>query len=312
MVRLRAWEGPEDTCAMQRLASRLWPSGLHPGGLGWALAIGQLANRIVLAEHDGGLVGWAGISVAEMHVQVDPTNPDAAQAVMEWAVETAAGAELTLAVADSDEVVRSAALDAGFVPQPEAEPGVGMFRPATPDHPDLAAGYTIRGVEPGEATARVEVHRAAWLPSALPWPPGDRPPIPPDATSSFTAPHYDQVRRTWLYDPALDLVVVAPDGTLAACCIAWWEPATGCAEIEPLGVVPEHRRLGLAGALCLEVAAQVAERNGNEVFINTGPNVEYWVPAAAYAKVGFKVIKRNRAYHRGIDKRAGTSVSESG
>ncbi len=45
---------------MQPLASRLWPGGLHPGSLGWAAAIGQLADRIVLAG-DGDLAGWAGI-----------------------------------------------------------------------------------------------------------------------------------------------------------------------------------------------------------------------------------------------------------
>lgn len=70
------------------------------------------------------------------------------------------------------------------------------------------------------------------------------------------------MRKAWLYDPALDLVAVADadrDGRFAACCIAWFDPATGVCEIEPLGVAPKHRRRGLAVALCLEVANLVAD-----------------------------------------------------
>jgi GNAT superfamily N-acetyltransferase len=283
---------------MQRLSSRLWPSGLHPGGLGWSLAIGQLAAQIVLAEADGDLLGWAGLSPGELQVAVDPARPDAAPAVMEWALRTASGASLTLAVADSDEVVRGAALAVGFVAEPGAEPGLGMFRVATLQGPELPPGYRIRGVEAGEESARVEVHRTAWRPADLTWPPGDRPPVPAEATSVFTAAHYSRVRQTLLYDPTLDLVAVAPDGSLAASCIAWWDAATASAEIEPLGVVPTHRRRGLAGALCLEVATRVAARDGTEVFINTAPNVEYSVPAVAYAKVGFVARGRSHPYHR--------------
>jgi hypothetical protein len=41
---------------VQRLASRLWPRGPHPGDLGWAIAIAHLANRVVLAV--GALTIW--------------------------------------------------------------------------------------------------------------------------------------------------------------------------------------------------------------------------------------------------------------
>ncbi len=79
-------------------------------------------------------------------------------------------------------------------------------------------------------------------------------PSDPDAESSFTTEGYESVRGAWLYDQSLDLVaVVNDDGPLAACCIAWFDPSIGVCEIEPLGVVPEHRRRGLAIALCLEV-----------------------------------------------------------
>jgi N-acetylglutamate synthase-like GNAT family acetyltransferase len=296
MVTLRAWADPQDTTAMQRLASKLWPAGLHPGGLGWAVAIEQLGEQIVLAERDDNVVGWASLFPCEAQVAADPSAAGAAPALVDWVAASASGSELTLPVAVRDDAVRAAAIDAGFARKTDAQPGLGMLHPADPVRASLPSGYIIRSVEDGEQAARVECHREAWLPRVFPWP-GERPQIPEDATSRFTARHYEQVRRTSMYDQTLDLVVVAPDGSFAGCCIVWYDPATRSAEIEPLGVVADHRRQGLAGALCLEAITEVARRGGREVFISSDPSVEYWVPSAAYAKVGFKPIERTVVYH---------------
>ena len=175
-----------------------------------------------------------------------------------------------------------------------------MFRPATVEEPVLPDGYRIRNMHDGEEAKRVAVHRASWHPATLPWPEDDllAHTISPDTTSRFTAVHFEQVRQTWLYNQKLDLVVEAPDGTLAACCTAWCDPATGCAEIEPLGVISEHRRKGLASALCMEVCTQVARQGGNQVFINTWPRDDYSAPAATYLTIGFVVTRRGSVYHR--------------
>jgi hypothetical protein len=50
--------------------------------------------------------------------------------------------------------------------------------------------------------------------------------------------------------------------------------------------------------LCIAVVAEVAARGGAEVFINTDPGIEYWVPSAAYAKAGFTAVERTRTYLR--------------
>jgi GNAT superfamily N-acetyltransferase len=282
---------------MQQLASRLWPRGPHAGGLGWEAATGQLPRELVLASQDG-VAGWAGLTLGELILHADPASPQAARLLVEWAVRAAAGAEMTVTVWDGDEVVRSAVTGAGFGRRPDAGPVVGMFRDASADGAVLPEGYRIRSVRDGELGARVAAHRAAWRPATLPWPDEVLPTVSPEATSSFTASHYEQVRRTWLYDQGRDLVVEAPDGTLAACCIAWWDPAASCAEIEPLGVVPEHRRKGLATAMCMEVAAQVAVLGGNQVFINIGPRSDYPAPAATYVTAGFEVVNRGHVYYR--------------
>lgn len=120
--------------------------------------------------------------------------------------------------------------------------------------------------------------------------------IDPNAESSFTQDAYEWVRGAWLYDQSLDLVAVAEDGRFGACCIAWFDPATGVAEIEPLGVVPEHRRRGLAIALCLEVADLVADRGGSHVYLNVQPQPGYVASTEAYLAAGFELIERATTY----------------
>ena len=124
-----------------------------------------------------------------------------------------------------------------------------------------------------------------------------QPSWPPEATSRFTLEHYRQCRRTCLYEQDRDLVVEAPDGSLAACCILWWDPATGAGEIEPLGVVPGHRRRGLATALCAAAGTIIAGLGGAEVHINSWPMPNYPAPAQTYLAVGFE-LRRRGEYRR--------------
>jgi GNAT superfamily N-acetyltransferase len=101
-----------------------------------------------------------------------------------------------------------------------------------------------------------------------------------------------------MYSPSRDFVVHAPDGTLAACCTLWWHPALGTAEIEPLGVLPEHRRRGLATALCRHAESVTAELGATEVFINTWHLDDYPAPAATYLRVGYQVRDRGMIRRR--------------
>lgn len=300
---IRSWSDAADSAAMQALASRCWPAGPHPGGLGWSMATDQFAATLVVVDSpDGELLGWAGLTQpGSLVLQVDPESTDTRDPLTEWLTYTAEGPDLTI---DAFDVATAEALTrVGFRP---VQPPFGYYRMGQAGLQasvgrlvsDPPAGYTIRHVQPGEDNARVAVHRSAWRPADLPFHPDHRPDFDESWTSSFTAESYDRVQATKLYDTDLDLVAVAPDGSLAGCCIAWLDPATGWAEIEPLGVVPDHRRQGLALALCTEVARRVSDRGGTHVFINTGPSETYPAPYEAYVKAGFTPFVRSTTLNR--------------
>lgn len=293
-VRVRPAE-PGDTSGMQRLASRLWPSGWHPGGLGWGLSRNALAVSVVVAvDDDGSIVGFAARGGDEItHVERD--RDDVADALVAWLLEVDEKAPIT--VWDGADSLARAVSRAGLEPVGR-EPWSGMLLDVAAVRGDprrRVDGYAIRPVRAAETSVRVEVHRAAWKPSSIPFVDGRA--VDSAAESSFTAMAYESVRGAWLYDQSLDLVAVADDGAgFAACCIAWFDPAIGVCEIEPLGVAPEHRRRGLAIALCLEVAEIVDKRGGASVYINTQPEPGYVASSSAYFAAGFELIERATTY----------------
>ena len=300
MAELQPADCVTDMVALQRLASRLWPvGGHHPGGLGWALAIDESYPKLVVAVGSDGLVGWAGRSENEAEIHTDPERSDVARELLDWALGSGDTSDsLPIRVFTGEDAVRAIVAEAGFSVAADVAPIYGMFHEALADLPPAPAGYRIRGMASGEEHARVEAHRAAWRPATLPWPPGMLETVSAELTSSFTYEKYETVRKAWLYDPDLDLVVEAPDGSFAGCYTLWWDPSIGVGEIEPLGVLPEHRRCGLATAMVLTAAALVGRRGGQQVFINTGPRDDYPVPAATYAAAGFSVVARGAVWTR--------------
>jgi len=68
---------------------------------------------------------------------------------------------------------------------------------------------------------------------------------------------YRNIQRAPLYRRDLDLVAVAPDGAVAGFVTAWFDDVTRSAVLEPVGVVPRHRRHGLGRALLTEALARL-------------------------------------------------------
>jgi ribosomal protein S18 acetylase RimI-like enzyme len=162
--------------------------------------------------------------------------------------------------------------------------------------PSLPDGYLVRAAD--ETDDLLAVHQAAWRPADLPFAPGFAPEFGPEATSSTGAAALAAVQSVWPYRRDLHVVIEGPDGGLAASCITWLDPSTGVAAIEPLGVHPEHRRRGLAGALCLHAARLVAAAGGRELVIHPRGDAAYPAARGAYKRCGFTEVDRTRIYAR--------------
>ncbi len=63
---------------------------------------------------------------------------------------------------------------------------------------------------------------------------------------------YRSIQRAPSYEPSLDLIVVAPNGTVASFCTVWIDHENCIAEFEPVGTHPDYRQRGLAKALLAE------------------------------------------------------------
>lgn len=72
---------------------------------------------------------------------------------------------------------------------------------------------------------------------------------------------YKNLQRVPLYRRDLDLVVVAPDGELAAFCTVWFDDVTRTAVFEPVGTHPAYQKRGLGKAVMAE-GLRRAERLG--------------------------------------------------
>jgi ribosomal protein S18 acetylase RimI-like enzyme len=145
-------------------------------------------------------------------------------------------------------------------------------RPPLP--PPLPAGYRVRAVRgPEEAAARALVHRRGF------------------GTERMTTEVYARLMEAPRYQPTLDLVAEAPDGSLAACALGWLDEANAVGEFEPTACVPEHRRRGLVRALLHEGLARMHGLGARQAIVYAFDGNPASV--ALYQSAGFSVVDRN-------------------
>lgn len=145
----------------------------------------------------------------------------------------------------------------------------------------LPDGFTIRPLAgESELEAVVELHRAAF------------------GTKSMTVEWRGRVLAAPEYISDLDLVVAAPDGRLAAFCLCWLNRSLSVpsGQIEPLGVHPDFRKLGLGHAVLLEGLRRLRARGAQRIFVET----DNYRDAALelYESAGFRVIKDVLVYRK--------------
>ena len=102
---------------------------------------------------------------------------------------------------------------------------------AVPDLPEGFSYLTAKGSE--DAAALAEVHNAAFNPTN--WTPG----------------LYRKVMESLGYNPERELVIQAPDGTLVAFCIIWFDHLNRIGSFEPVGTHRDYQRRGFGRAIML-------------------------------------------------------------
>jgi predicted N-acetyltransferase YhbS len=83
----------------------------------------------------------------------------------------------------------------------------------------------------------------------------------------------ERLRQCSLYDPALDLAVVAPDGDFAGYSLFWFDPVTEVGLVEPMRVEERYQRRGLAHAMLTEGINRLVERGARRLKVGYGSEV---------------------------------------
>jgi mycothiol synthase len=299
----RRYRSLSDLAAMESIISGAWLSDARPmvpmtvGDLEWWMCQGgpgaDWATRIQIWSEGDQTIAWGWFNPpGSVEVFVAPGLPadhDLAirDEILEWAVERvraedtpAEGIQIWAADGSRDE---GFLLDRGFVATEEAL--TQFFRDFEDElaPPLVPPGYRVRTVDgPDEIGARVEVHRAAFAPSKM------------------TEEKYELLIGLPHYSFDQDVVVSAPDGSLAAFTMCWLDPAGAVGEFEPVGTHPDHRGLGLAKAANL-FGLRLLQALGAQatVVFSDCSNV---ASQALYRSVGFRELCVHRRYIRRLDR----------
>jgi ribosomal protein S18 acetylase RimI-like enzyme len=270
----RAWRAGSPLVAATPAAIEWWHVVGHPDPLGDHLRLWFEGDRpVAWTWHEDGELEW--------HVwSGDPLRDRTVfRTIVETALDEAGAASLGVFTADDDETGRAVLSALGFLAEgrrlSQWQLGGPDITPRAATDRGLPAGYRVRGLSgPDEFEARVALHRAAF------------------PTSRLTREKYERILTVPHYRLEDDLVVEAPDGSLAAFALTWWDPDGRVGEFEPLGTHPAHQRLGLARALIAEGLRRFRERGARIVQVYSETNAE---PAEAlYAASGF----HRRAFHQ--------------
>jgi GNAT superfamily N-acetyltransferase len=91
-------------------------------------------------------------------------------------------------------------------------------------------------------------------------------------------------------DPALNSVVVSPEGEYASYCGMWYDKNTEYALVEPVATDPKYRRLGLGKAAVLEGIKRCGQLGAKQAYVGSSQQFYYQIgfhplPASTFWKV---------------------------
>jgi len=252
----RPYRSASDVARLQEFNARLIRSHgrvglMHPGDIPHrmfsALRRDDPHELVYLWEDDSGeIVAWALLDPrgAGFDLQVSPAAREMMPAleteVNVWSEETlltmmgerGSGARFIETDAFTEDAPRTKFLQrSGWVAQEHELIMLSRRSLEEVPEPDLPPGYKLRSVAGlHEAGPMSELHSAAF-------------------DSSWTPDLYRYVMESPGYDPDRELLIEAPDGTLAAFCVTWPDTINRTGLFEPVAVHPDHRRRRLGSAL---------------------------------------------------------------
>ncbi|MFI1395930.1 GNAT family N-acetyltransferase [Streptomyces sp. NPDC020681] len=280
------YAGPMALRAMQDLTARVFPATgyRHVGDLAWnwCLSLDRADEHPTATwTHKGRTLAWGWLELPDtLMLQVDPSHHELVDDVLDWAEQAAPGA-LRVEVAETEPHLATTLERRGYTRAVDDPFMTLMSRPLTglPDVPSLPAGYMIRAQQDHiDVAGRAAAHRAAF------------------GSTRVTTERHARMRKAWPYRPDFDLIVVSPTGDAVAYCQGWYDEANDVGVFEPVGTHPEHRRLGLARAVCTAVLHAFADAGGHRATVCCRGDAAYPVPKQLYESMGFTPYTRTHTY----------------
>lgn len=261
-----------DTQLIAHYARRWAADSVHVLDLPWRLtswALDDPGNGGLWFDDGGQLAAWAVLQTpwSTVDYAVDPACSDTVfTKVLEWADLRAKAALLSpygqpcwFAEVFSDQASRIHQLEAcGYTCQADvgedswskvllcrtASASVRVYQPP--------AGYMVRslaGVD--EVDAYVALQRTVF------------------GSDNMTAAWRTRTLSDPAYLPDLDVVVEAPNGSLAAFCVGWYDAGSQTGQVEPLGCHPDFTRYALGRVALSHTLTRLQARGAKQILVET-------------------------------------------
>jgi len=298
-MKARGYEGMHDLYAMLDLLAdgRKADNGtyyVHRGDLQWWLFYTDVPQETwqsqirLWIDHDDRLMGWALLSLGEdaFDVYVSPhlRGEMLEHEMLAWAVEQMSALySLQNVWVAADDAVRIRWFEEnGFKPEPEHFLQFKRSLSGSLDGTSLPEGFSLR-TSRGEEDARL---RSVTSHASF------------GSGKSFEEywPRTLRFMQSPVYVPEHEILVVAPNGEIAAFCIIWTDDLNKIGHFEPVATHPNFQRMGLGKSLLFEGMRRLTSEGMNEADVCT--NHDNLAAIGLYESVGFQKAKRLLTYRK--------------